>query len=231
MERIGVLPNCWNGPIKREHLSEQRHAWSREKNQTHQELLSQHDTLAAELKTVSSRHVESLEIDKTLQGKIKALHSHQDISSKQEIKMLQKQIEGEKEKMHALKIERTSIKKSSQELKDSGLNGSCINGRRPTSSSQASIPVPMPDNTAPHLDTEKSPDSPPNHDVNVLNEYLEVPNTFCFFGSQYLKFNSFFLEDLADSSANIVQYFNQNYPLVLENGPLESTDMGFSGAS
>ena len=67
--------------------------------------------------------MESLEIDKTLQGKIKALRSHQDISSKQKIKMLQKQVEGEKEKRHALEIERTSIKKSLQELKDSGLNG------------------------------------------------------------------------------------------------------------
>ena len=145
----------------------------------------------AELEMVSSRHAESLEIDKTLQRKIKALRSHQDISSKQEIKMLQKQIEGEKEKRHALEIERTSIKKSLQELKDSGLNRSCINGCRPRSSSQASTPVPMADNPAPHLDTEKSPDSPPNHDVNVLNE-LEVPSMFCFFGSQYLKFNFFF---------------------------------------
>ena len=117
--------------------------------------------LAAELETVSSWHVESLEIDKTLQGKIKALRSHQDISSKQEIKMLQKQVEGEKEKRHALEIERTSIKKSLQELKDSGLNWSRINGCRPRSSSQALTPVPMADNPAPYLDTEKSPDSPP----------------------------------------------------------------------
>ena len=109
-------------------------------------------------------------------------------------------------------------------------NGSCINGCQPRSSSQASTPVPMADNPAPHLDTEKSPDSPPNHDVNVLNE-LEVPSTFCFFGSQYLKFDFFFLEDLADSSANVAPYFNWNYLPVLENGPLESTDTGFSGAS
>ena len=186
MERIGVPLNRWNGPIKQEHLSEQHHDWSWEKNQTHQECLSQHDTLAAELETVSSRHAESLEIDKTLQGKIKALRSHQDISSKQEIKMLQKQIEGEKEKRRALEIERTSIKKSLKELKDSGLNRSRFNGCRPRSSSQASTPIPMADNPAPHSDTEKSPDSPPNHDVNILNEHLEVPSIFCFFGSQYL---------------------------------------------
>jgi hypothetical protein len=53
MERNGVLPNRWNGPTKREHRSEKRLAWSREKNQTHQERLSQHDTLAAELETIS----------------------------------------------------------------------------------------------------------------------------------------------------------------------------------
>ena len=53
MERIGVLPNCWNGPIKREHLSEQHHAWSQEKNQKNQERLSQYDTLATDLKTNS----------------------------------------------------------------------------------------------------------------------------------------------------------------------------------
>ena len=34
MERTALLPNRWNGPTKQEHLREQRHAWSREKNQT-----------------------------------------------------------------------------------------------------------------------------------------------------------------------------------------------------
>jgi hypothetical protein len=168
MERIGVLPNRWNGPTKREHLSEQRHAWSREKNQTHRERLSQHDALAADLETVSIRHAESFDIDKALQEKIKALRvrSPQDISSKQEIKILQKEIEGEKEKRRALKMERTRIKKTMQELKDSGLNGSRINGRRPTSST----PTPTADNPPPNSDVE-------NPLINV-NEHLEAPSMF-----------------------------------------------------
>jgi hypothetical protein len=125
-----------------------RHAWNREKNQTLQERLLQHVTLAAELKTVSIRHAESIDIDKALQEKIKTLSSHQDISSKQEIKILQKQIESEKEKRRTLKIEKTGIKKTMQELKNSGLNRSCINGRWPTSST----PIPTADNPAPHSD-------------------------------------------------------------------------------
>jgi hypothetical protein len=179
MERNGVLPNRWNGPTKREHRSEKRLAWSREKNQTHQERLSQHDTLAAELETISIRHAESIDLDKALHEKIKGLRSHQDISSKQEIKIVQKQIESEKEKRRALKIERTGIKKTMQELKDSGLSGSRINGRRPASST----PIPPVDNPAGQSDIEKS--------LPNINESpnLEIPSMFTFVGSQYLKFN------------------------------------------
>jgi hypothetical protein len=168
MERIGVLPNRWNGPIKREHLSEQRQAWSREKNKAHQERLSQHDTLAADLKTVSIRHAESIDIDKALQEKIKALRvrSQQDVGSKQEIKIIQKEIESEKEKRRALKIERARIKKTMQELKDSGLNGSHINGRRPTSLT----PMQTPDNPPPHSDVENP--------LPNVNEHLEVASKF-----------------------------------------------------
>ena len=84
MEDMRILLNRWNGPIKREHLSEQHHAWSQEKNQTHLERLSQYETLAADLETVSIQYAKSIEIDKALQEKSKALrlHSKQDISSK-----------------------------------------------------------------------------------------------------------------------------------------------------
>ena len=181
MENNGILSNRWNGPIKREHRSEQRHAWSREKNQTHQERLSQHDALASDLETVSIRHAESIDIDKALQEKIKALrvHSQHDISSKQEIKTIQKEIEIEKEKRRALKIERAGIKKTMQELKDSGLNGSRINGRRPTSST----PAPTGDNLnpLPHSDIENPLPPPllvvPTGNVNH-SEHLEVPSEF-----------------------------------------------------
>jgi hypothetical protein len=194
MEHIGVLPNRWNGPIKREHLSEQRHAWSREKNQTHQERLSQHDALVADFETVSIRHAESIDTEKALQEKIKALRvgSQHDISSKQEIKIIQREIECEKEKRRALKIDKAGIKKMIQELKDSGLNGSRINGRRPTSSS---TPAPTSDNP---------PQGPPSHpDVgilenpfpNVLNasEHLELPSMFTL---QVLRFSIFKIQFL-----------------------------------
>ena len=170
MEDIGILPNRWNGPIKREHLSEQRHAWSQEKNQTHLERLSQYETLAADLETVSIQHAESIEIDKALQEKSKALRlrSKQDISSKQEIKIIQKEIEIEKEKRRVLKIKRTGLKKTMQELKDFGLNGSHINGRRPTSST----PAPTADTSTttsntPHSDVENPQPLVPN-----VNEHL-----------------------------------------------------------
>ena len=177
MEDIGILPNRWNGPIKREHLSEQRHAWSQEKTQTHLERLSQYETLAADLETVSIQHAESIEIDKALQEKSKALRlrSKQDISSKQEIKIIQKEIEIEKEKRRVLKIKRTSLKKTMQELKDFGLNGSRINGRRPTTSS---TPAPTADtgtttSNTPHSDVENPQPLVPN-----VNEHLEAPGMF-----------------------------------------------------
>ena len=164
------MPNRWNGPIKREHLSEQRHAWGREKIQTHQELLSRHDALAADLETISIRHAESIVIDKALQEKIKALrvHSQQDISSKQEIKIIQKEIESEKEKRRVLKNERTGIKKIMQELKDSGLSGSRINGRRPTSST----PAPTADKP-PHSDHEVASENPLRNE----SRHLDVPSS------------------------------------------------------
>ncbi|KAF8951490.1 hypothetical protein BDZ97DRAFT_1909987 [Flammula alnicola] len=132
MEKNGVLPKRWNGPNEREHLSEQRRAWSHEKKKTHQERLSQYDILEAELDTVSLRQTESLNVDKALQEQIKVLRSDQGVNSKEKIKALQKQVETEKEKRRALKTRRQEIKKDIQELKDSGLNGSRINGRRPT---------------------------------------------------------------------------------------------------
>lgn len=158
MEQVGVLPNRWNGPIKREHLSEQRHAWSRpgEKNKAHQEHLLQYDTLTADLETVSLQHAESIDIDKALQEKIKALRSHQDTSSKQEIKMLQKQAESEKEERRALRNERTGIKKMMQEVKDSGLNGSRVNHHRPMFSTPQAVPKLAADSPAPHSSIEKT---------------------------------------------------------------------------
>jgi hypothetical protein len=224
MERNGVLANRWNGPIKREHRSEKRHAWSREKNQTHQELLAQHDALAADLETVSIRHAESIDIDKALQEKIKALRSHQDIGSKQEIKMLQEQIESEKEKRRALKIERTGIKKMMQELKDSGLNGSRINGRRPTSST----PAPTAVNPAPHSDIEKP--LPNVHEVPGMSILLSSWISLFIIQLQgFFSLNNT-VESLAEASTtNAAPYFNQNYIPILENEPLDH-DTCFSGA-
>ena len=239
MERIGVLPNRWNGPIKREHLSEQRRAWSREKNQTHQEHLSQHDALAADLQTASIRHAESMDIDKALQEKIKALRvrSQQDSSSKQEIKVIQKEIEIEKEKRRELKIEKTRIKKTMQELKDSGLNRSRINGRRPTSSTPT--PTAQVDNPPSRSDID-------NFLPNINDsEHLEVPSMFTvlpisLFKIQikgpfldYLNTMESESEDLTvaeASSMNTAQYFNPNYIPVIEKDNLDS-GTGFSGAS
>jgi hypothetical protein len=251
MERIGVLPNRWNGPIKREHLSEQRQAWSREKSQTHQEHLSQHDTLKADLEKVSIRHAESIDIEKVLQDKIKALRSQESsISSKQEIKMLQKQIKGEKEKRRALKIEKTGIKNSIQELKDFSLNGSRINRRRPTysESTPASVTLPLATaaNPAPHFDVENLKPVDESDSESLRLEAL-APSTSKFTLLQmYLKFNfkvfsySFLLigntmdhrEDLASSMNTApLGYLDKNYVTsILENGRLEST-AGFSGAS
>ena len=240
MERSGVLPNRWNGPIKRERLSEQRRAWSREKNQTHQENLSQYEALSDDLATISIRHAESMNIDKALQEKIKTLrvHSHQDSSSKQEIKIIQKEIDIEKEKRRALKTEKTRIKKTMQELKDSSLNGSRINGRRPTTSTL----TPTADNPPSYSNVD---DLLPN--INDL-EHLEVPSMFTVL--RILLFNvqlkGLFLDNLNTtmesesqemtmaeaSSTNTAPYFNPNlnYIPVLEKDNW-GLAKGFHGAS
>jgi hypothetical protein len=241
MEQIGVLPNRWNGPIQREHLSEQRHAWTWEKNQTQQERLSQHDALAADLETVSIRHAESIDNDKTLQENIKALRSRQDtsISSKQEIKKLQKQIESEKEKRCALKIERSGIKNMMQELKDSGLNGSRINAHRPTSSTPQAMPTAHNSAQSLHSDIENS--------LPIVNPHLEVPCKFTILRISIFKYQLKDLivsasdsesfpnnttEDLAEtSSTDRAQYFNQVYIPILENEPGPLHSISCSGAS
>ena len=237
MERLGVLPNRWNGPIKREHLSEQRRAWSHKKNRTHQEHLSQHDALSADLAAVSIRHAESMDIDKALQEKIKALRvrSQQDSSSKLEIKIIQKEIEIEKEKRRAMKTEKTCIKKAMQELKDSGLNGSRINGRRPTSSTL----TPTADNPPSHSDVDNL--------LPNINEDLEVPSMFTVVRISLFKIQlkGPFLDNLntmesesddltmAEASSTNTQaapYFNLNDLPVIEKDILDS-GIGFGGAS
>ena len=130
----------------------------------HQEHLSQYDALAAELDTISIQHAESIDIEKALHEKIKVirLRSWQDINSKQEIKIIQKEIESEKEKRRLLKIKSSHIKETMQELKDSGLNGSRINGCRPTSSTP----------------TPTKADNPPPHNLTIPNVNIQVPSRF-----------------------------------------------------
>ena len=71
-----------------------------------------------------------------------------------------------------LKIKRTDLRKTMQELKDFGLNRSCINGHRPTSST----PVPTAHTSTttsntPHSDVENPQPLVPN-----VNEHLEAPS-------------------------------------------------------
>ena len=182
-----------------------------------------------------------MDIDKALQEKIKALrvHSQQDSSSKQEIKVIQKEIEIEKEKRRALKIEKTRIKKTMQELKDSGLNGSRINGRRPTSSTPT--PTAQVDNPPSRSDIDNflpNINDSEHHDLEVPSMFTVLP--ISLFKNQiigpfldYLNTRESESEDLTmaeASSMNTAQYFNPNYIPVIEKDNLDS-GTGFSGAS
>lgn len=131
MERNAVLPKRWNGPSEREHLSTQRRAWSHKKQKDRDYKLAQHDEFTAELQILSSQHAESLKLEKSLQAQIQILRVNQNPNWKEEIKALQQQVEAEKKKRRGYKNQRQVVNKSIQELKDNGLSGARLHGRRP----------------------------------------------------------------------------------------------------
>jgi hypothetical protein len=132
MERSCVLPKHWNGSAEREHLNTQRRAWTHAKKKDRDTKLAHHDEFTTELQALSTQQTESLNLDKSLQAQIKALRDNHDIDWKERIKVLQKQVEDEKEKRREFKNRRQVINVAIQELKDNGLSGSRVNGRRPT---------------------------------------------------------------------------------------------------
>jgi hypothetical protein len=134
MERNAVLPKRWNGPLEREHLNSQRRSWSQVKQKDRDDKLAHYDEFTTELQKLSLQQAESLNLDKLLQGQIKMLRDNQEIDWKEKIKALQQQVEDEKEKRRGYKNRRQVINKSVQELKDNGLSGTRVNGRRPTHS-------------------------------------------------------------------------------------------------
>jgi len=131
MEQNAVLPKRWNGPSEREHLNTQRWAWSHAKQKDRDDKLAHHDEFTAELQMLSSQQANSLELDKSLQAQIQTLRNNQNTNWKEEIKALQQQVEAEKEKRRGYKNRRQVVNKSIQELKDNGLSGARVHGRRP----------------------------------------------------------------------------------------------------
>ncbi|KIJ93662.1 hypothetical protein K443DRAFT_134976 [Laccaria amethystina LaAM-08-1] len=132
MERNDVLPKRWNGPSEREHLNTQRRAWSHAKQKDRDDKLARHDEFTAELQALSSQQAESMKLDKFLQTQIKTLRDNQDSDWKEKIKAVQQEVEAEKEKRRGFKSQRQLINQSIQELKDNGLSGARVNGRRST---------------------------------------------------------------------------------------------------
>ena len=136
MEWNAVLPKRWNGPSEREHLNTQRRAWSHAKQKDRDHKLAHHDEFSAELQRLSSQQADSLKLDKSLQAQIQILRDNKNANWKDEIKAIQQQIEAEKEKRRGYKTQRQIINKSIQGLKDDGLSGARIHGRRPALSAE-----------------------------------------------------------------------------------------------
>jgi DNA repair exonuclease SbcCD ATPase subunit len=139
MERNAVLPKRWNGPSEREHLNTQRRAWSHAKTKDRDDKLAYHDEFTAELLKLSSQQADSLKLEKSLREQIQTLRDIQNANWKEEIKTLQQQIEAEKEKRRGYKNRRQVVNKSIQELKDNGLSGARLHGRRPAHSAESMI--------------------------------------------------------------------------------------------
>ena len=100
--------------------------------------LDRHDELTAELQALSSQQAESIKLDKLLQAQIKTLRDNRDHDWKEKIKVVQQEVEVEKEKRRGYKSQRLLINQSIQELKDNGLSGAQVNGCRPTLSAGSS---------------------------------------------------------------------------------------------
>ena len=80
---------------------------------------------------LSSQQAESLKLDKLLQAQIQMLRETQIADWKEESKVLQQQIEAEKEKRQGYENQQQIINKSIQELKDNSLSGTQLHGRHP----------------------------------------------------------------------------------------------------
>lgn len=134
MEQNCILPNRWNGPMEREHLSSQRHSWNHAKKRTRDDQISQFQALETEVERISGQIKESVAISKTLEEEIKSLRSTPAAASdsQEKIKKLQNQITIEKQQRRDLRARKVQVKSSINELRETSLSGVRVNGRRPS---------------------------------------------------------------------------------------------------
>jgi hypothetical protein len=145
MEGAGILRDRWNGPAKRERHSAQRKAWKHAKETKRADQLSQYDKLMEELTSGNFQRKESLDRTKRLEDEIKEIRktSGMSLSSdlRSKVQELQEKCSQEKQMRRDWNSCRQKIENTLQSLKGGGLNGTRLNGRRPTERPSDIVPV------------------------------------------------------------------------------------------
>ncbi|KAJ7862404.1 hypothetical protein B0H14DRAFT_2575473 [Mycena olivaceomarginata] len=137
MERDGVMPNRWNGSAQREKLSAQRQKWATRKAAIRNDQLTSYDTLKEERDSGSEENKASLERQRSLEAQIKLLQDKMKLDRhrtdlQEQIIALRRDVDAEKSIRREWAVRRADIDKEIQRLRDSGLAGARLKGRRPS---------------------------------------------------------------------------------------------------
>ncbi|KAJ7824717.1 hypothetical protein B0H14DRAFT_2596999 [Mycena olivaceomarginata] len=137
MERDGVMPNRWNGSAQREKLSAQRQKWGARKAAIRNDQLTSYDTLKEERDSGSEENKASLERQRSLEAQIKLLQDEMKLDRhrtdlQEQIIALRRDVDAEKSIRREWAVRRADIDKEIQRLRDSGLAGARLKGRRPS---------------------------------------------------------------------------------------------------
>jgi hypothetical protein len=173
--RTGVMPHRWNGVTEREKLSSQRNKWSHVQKSLRDSQLSLFDDLTKELDIGNSRNQESLDSEKGLLVEVKDIRAMLKLEKRPDLKV---ELDGKLKEVEAGKVGRRqwAVRKKEittelKALKDNGLAGARVNGRRKSDrpSGDTSLVNKDPDMLVPTaVDNDEGPSNP-----IVLGDHFE----------------------------------------------------------
>lgn len=145
MERSGVHKNRWNGPTERERQQSQRQQRNSRKLGLRNTQVEDYKDLQEERRIGAERSKESLDRERDLQQKVKAIQEQykgqrKPDALKEEFDVLRRDIEAEKNLRRSWRERQKAIDEMVKQLKDNGLSGARLIGRRPSDREDEATP-------------------------------------------------------------------------------------------